>query len=81
MKILLRFQFFDCCLTGSESQIVSLDGTEVGRISKDWSGLDVDYFGLSFPMNLDVRIKAILLGASMLIVIKFYLIKFSFFAN
>ncbi|XP_031634208.1 phospholipid scramblase 2-like, partial [Contarinia nasturtii] len=40
-----------------------------GRISKRWSGLahevftEADHFGISFPMDLDVRIKATLLGA------------------
>lgn len=56
-------------------QIVSLDGTEVGRISKQWSGLTreifttADYFGINFPLDLDVRMKAVMLGACMLIVI------------
>lgn len=46
----------------------------VGRISKQWSGLlkeiltDTDNFGIQFPMDLDVKIKAVLLGACFLIV-------------
>jgi len=46
----------------------------VGRISKQWSGLlremftDADHFGISFPMDLDVRMKAVMLGACFLIV-------------
>jgi hypothetical protein len=49
-------------------------GQRVGKISKQWSGLakemftDADNFGISFPMDLDVRIKAVLLGAVFLIV-------------
>ena len=45
----------------------------VGKISKQWSGLvrevftDADNFGISFPMDLDVRCKATLLGAVFLI--------------
>ncbi|XP_015275829.1 PREDICTED: phospholipid scramblase 3 isoform X2 [Gekko japonicus] len=45
----------------------------VGRISKQWSGLvkeiftDTDNFGIQFPMDLDVKIKAVLLGACFLI--------------
>jgi hypothetical protein len=57
------------------TQILSKDGsTEVGKISKKWSGLlreaftDADNFGISFPMDLDVRMKAVMLGASFLIV-------------
>lgn len=54
---------------------MSPDGsTQVGKISKQWSGLlreaftDTDYFGVSFPMDLDVRMKAVLIGAVFLIV-------------
>ena len=41
--------------------------------SKQWSGLlreaftDSDIFGISFPMDLDVRMKAVLLAACFLI--------------
>lgn len=46
----------------------------MGRISKKWSGFareaftDADNFGISFPMDLDVKMKAVLIGACMLIV-------------
>jgi len=46
---------------------------EIGKISKQWSGLgkevftDADNFGISFPMDLDVKVKATLLGATFLI--------------
>lgn len=46
----------------------------MGRISKQWGGLlrealtDSDDFGLQFPMDLDMRMKAVLLGATFLIV-------------
>lgn len=61
-------------------QILGLDGTQVGKITKQWSGLarefftDADYFGISFPMDLDVRMKAVMLGACMLIVSKILMI-------
>lgn len=51
-----------------------MNGDEVGKISKQWSGLvremftDADFFGINFPMDLDVRMKAVMLGACMLIV-------------
>ena len=58
-----------------EFDVVSLDGsTKVGKITKQWSGLareaftDADYFGVTFPMDLDVHIKAVLLAATFLIV-------------
>jgi len=54
---------------------MSKDGsTQVGKISKKWSGLireaftDADNFGIQFPMDLDVRMKAVMLGACFLIV-------------
>lgn len=55
-------------------QVVSLTGAKVGKISKQWSGLareiftDADFFGITFPLDLDVRMKAVLLGATFLIV-------------
>lgn len=51
-----------------------MNGDEVGKISKQWSGLmremftDADFFGINFPMDLDVRMKAVMLGACFLIV-------------
>ena len=51
----------------------------VGRVTKQWSGLvkeaftDADNFGISFPIDLDVNVKATLLGAVFLIVSWFYL--------
>ena len=34
---------------------------------------DADYFGISFPLDLDVRMKAVMIGACFLIVcIDFY---------
>lgn len=52
------------------------ESTKVGKISKQWTGLvretftDADNFGISFPMDLDVKIKAVLFGACFLIVSK-----------
>ena len=53
---------------------------QVGKISKQWSGVlmlkeaftDADNFGISFPMDLDVKIKATLLGAVVLIDFMFF---------
>ncbi|KAM6223869.1 phospholipid scramblase 1-like [Rhynchocyon petersi] len=48
--------------------------TVVGRISKQWTGIlreaftDVDNFGIQFPLDLDVKMKAVMLGACFLIV-------------
>ncbi len=50
----------------------------MGKISKQWSGLareaftDSDNFGVSFPQDLDVRMKAVLLGAVFLIDFMFF---------
>ncbi|MBU2530993.1 MAG: scramblase, partial [Elusimicrobia bacterium] len=46
---------------------------EVGKIIKKWSGLgkeaftDADNFNITFPQGIDVKQKAILLGALFLI--------------
>ena len=57
---------------------MSRDGRlEVGKISKQWTGFireaftDADNFGVNFPMDLDVKMKAVMLGACFLIVIYF----------
>ncbi|XP_075591871.1 phospholipid scramblase 1-like [Dermatophagoides farinae] len=69
---------FSCC-GDVEFTILSNDGgTEVGKISKQWNGLaqemltDADRFGIQFPNNLDVAIKAVLLGATFLIDYMFF---------
>ncbi|XP_048373730.1 phospholipid scramblase 3 [Sphaerodactylus townsendi] len=60
-------------------EVKTLDESRgVGRISKQWSGLlkevftDTDNFGIQFPMDLDVKIKAVLLGACFLIDFMFF---------
>lgn len=67
------------CAEDVEFKILTPDeSVEVGRISKQWSGLlkeaftDTDNFGITFPMDLDVRCKATLIGAAFLIDFMFY---------
>ncbi|XP_067310376.1 phospholipid scramblase 1 isoform X3 [Pseudorasbora parva] len=67
--------FCDCkCCSDVIFEVMSLDeSSAIGRISKQWTGFeaeaftDADNFGLQFPMDLDVKIKAVLLGACFLI--------------
>ncbi|XP_036404243.1 phospholipid scramblase 2-like [Megalops cyprinoides] len=53
-------------------------GKPIGRISKQWSGLlkevftDTDNFGIQFPMDMDVKMKAVLMGACFLIDFMFF---------
>ncbi|CAN0386557.1 unnamed protein product [Lampetra fluviatilis] len=61
------------------SVVLAKDGeTEVGKITKQWTGLvreaftDAENFGVQFPMDLDVKIKATLLGACFLIDFMFF---------
>ncbi|KAL4221487.1 hypothetical protein ACF0H5_019744 [Mactra antiquata] len=68
-----------CCTWDQEFIVHSKDGsTEVGKISKQWSGYvrevftDADNFGVSFPMDLDVKMKAVMLGAVFLIDFMFF---------
>ncbi|KAG7526452.1 hypothetical protein JOB18_040354 [Solea senegalensis] len=56
-------------------QILTMDEvSKIGKISKQWTGLlrevftDADNFGIQFPMDLDVRMKAVMIGACFLIV-------------
>uniref|UniRef100_A0AAR2LKF1 Phospholipid scramblase n=1 Tax=Pygocentrus nattereri TaxID=42514 RepID=A0AAR2LKF1_PYGNA len=48
-------------------------GKPIGRISKQWTGLlkevftDADNFGIQFPLDMDVKMKAVLMGACFLI--------------
>ncbi|CAG0899734.1 unnamed protein product [Cyprideis torosa] len=59
-------------------EVKNMSGQKVGKISKQWSGLvkeaftDADTFGVSFPMDLDVRTKATLMGAVFLIDFMFF---------
>lgn len=63
-----------CCKRNVPFKLLALDGvTEVGSIWKVWTGLvqeritDADNFAVNFPVDLDVRLKAVLLGACVLI--------------
>ncbi|XP_051023253.1 LOW QUALITY PROTEIN: phospholipid scramblase 3 [Acomys russatus] len=67
------------CGTDTNFEVKTKDESRsVGRISKQWGGLlrealtDADDFGLQFPMDLDVRVKAVLLGATFLIDYMFF---------
>ena len=52
----------------------------IGKISKQWTGFvreaftDADNFGIQFPLDLDVKMKAVMIGACFLIVSLFLLI-------
>ncbi|XP_048857422.1 phospholipid scramblase 1 [Brienomyrus brachyistius] len=64
---------FNCC-GDVKFELKGKDGQEtVGQITKQWGGLlkeiltDTDNFGIQFPMDLDIRMKAVLVGACFLI--------------
>ncbi|XP_061565638.1 phospholipid scramblase 1-like [Cololabis saira] len=71
---------FTCNCCGDVSfELKGKDGDEtIGRISKQWSGLmkevftDTDNFGIQFPLDLDVKMKAVLMGACFLIDFMFF---------
>ncbi|KAL1122406.1 hypothetical protein AAG570_003810 [Ranatra chinensis] len=82
LKIEGPFCTFSIC-GDVEFKILSLDGSRVvGKITKQWSGLlrealtDADNFGITFPADLDVKMKAVMLGACFLIVSPTLLLKF-----
>lgn len=63
-----------CCTWDQEFRIMAQDrNQEIGKIAKQWTGIvremttDADNFSISFPVDLDVRIKAVLLGLLFLI--------------
>lgn len=69
------------CSCGSDVEfpLNSLDGSnQIGMISKQWSGFarefftDAENFGVRFPLDLDVKYKAILMGATFLIDFMFF---------
>uniref|UniRef100_A0A8C6WUI9 Phospholipid scramblase n=1 Tax=Neogobius melanostomus TaxID=47308 RepID=A0A8C6WUI9_9GOBI len=74
-QLKIKGPFCDCrCCSDVVFQVLSRDEeTIVGQISKRWGGFlqegftDADNFGISFPMDLDVKVKAVLLGAVFLI--------------
>uniref|UniRef100_A0AAZ3PKL1 Phospholipid scramblase n=1 Tax=Oncorhynchus tshawytscha TaxID=74940 RepID=A0AAZ3PKL1_ONCTS len=66
--------FFCSCCRDVTFEVKTLDDSMlIGHISKQWSGFlrevytDADHFGIVFPMDLDVKMKAVLLGACFLI--------------
>lgn len=78
LKIVGPFCACKCC-SDVNFKVMSLDEvTEVGMISKQWTGLmqeaftDADNFGIKFPLDLDVKIKAVLLGGCFLIDFMFF---------
>jgi len=75
-----------CCTCDFPFEIMSFNDAAsstgetpaVGRIVKQWGGLskelftDATNFSVSFPMDLEVKMKAVLLGATFLIDIMFF---------
>jgi len=61
------------CCSDVEFPVTSTDGSKVGQLTKQWTGFvkeaftDADNFGIKFPLDLDVKMKAVLLGAIFLI--------------
>lgn len=90
-EIILKIEGPCCqckCCADVEFKITTIDDQQVGMISKQWTGLtremftDADHFGVSFPLDLDVRMKAVCLGAVFLIVsfrtLRFFRIKVNY---
>ncbi|XP_049542600.1 phospholipid scramblase 1-like [Anopheles darlingi] len=73
LKIVGPWLTFATCCSDSVFKILATDGTQIGQINKKWSGLckelftDADNFNITFPIDLDVRVKATLLAALLLI--------------
>ncbi|KAF5284952.1 hypothetical protein FQA39_LY16907 [Lamprigera yunnana] len=75
--VVLRVQGPWCtmnCYADVDFKVLTPDGgNEVGKISKKWSGYQsensakMDVFRISFPLDLDVHMKAVMLGVCFLI--------------
>ncbi|XP_064641889.1 phospholipid scramblase 1-like [Lineus longissimus] len=70
-----------CCTEDVNFHLTTSDGNqEIGVLRKQWAGLvnetisDADKFGVSFPVDLDVKLKATLIGLM-------FMIDFCFFAR
>ncbi|CAH1776140.1 unnamed protein product [Owenia fusiformis] len=68
-----------CCPMDQEFMLLSSNtGDEVGKISKQYTGFvkeafsTADNFGVNFPMDLDVKMKAVMIGAVFLIDFMFF---------
>jgi len=66
------------CFGDIPFEVLTLNGEKVGKVTKQWSGVvqeamsDADNFGITFPMDLDVKVKASLLAACLLIDFMFF---------
>ncbi|XP_050822056.1 phospholipid scramblase 1 isoform X1 [Gopherus flavomarginatus] len=67
------------CYADINFEVKTMDESSVvGRISKQWSGFvreaftDADNFGIQFPLDLDVKMKAVMIGACFLIDFMFF---------
>ncbi|XP_078483076.1 phospholipid scramblase 1-like [Ciona intestinalis] len=69
-----------CCTSDNDFLVTTADGaaTQVGKITREYAGLmkeaftDATNFAVTFPMDLDVRMKAVLMGATLLIDFMYY---------
>ena len=71
--------FCQCsCGEDIEYRILSVQGEEVGSITKQYNGFfkemftDADNYLINFPVGIDMNKKALLLGASLMIDFLFY---------
>ena len=81
LKIIGPFCAVSCC-NDVNFEVFSTRGVgkmcSVGKITKQWSGFakeaftDADNFGVTFPLDLDVKIKAVMLGAVFLMDFLFF---------
>jgi len=74
LRVVGPFCTFSLCGDVQFQLFTSDESKQVGKITKQWSGLareiftDADHFGINFPQETDVNIKAVLIGACFLIV-------------
>lgn len=69
------------CICDTNFQVFNLDDECIGKVSrqvsaesmlKDYVGVNSETFGISFPIDLDIKIKAVLLAACFLIDFQYF---------
>jgi len=66
-----------CCHKDTKMKVCTPDDDEIGMLKKVWSGLaqemcSVTNFEASFPQDLDVKMKAAIMGTSFLLGLKYF---------
>lgn len=74
IRLRIRFPSTMSCCSDMQFEVVDMEGNVLGEIRKKWAGFkkefftQADNFGITFPIDLDVKLKALLVAACILLV-------------